>query len=72
MGPKTDNVASLIGQMGLSDSHNQLIYEAFGHSEHINRFIYQKPQAERQLDVTGKTLRQIDEGGLWKTDGLYA
>ena len=37
-------------------------YEHMGHSEAINRNIYQAPPAIMQLIKTGKQLQSIDEG----------
>ena len=57
-------IASLIGTMPLSPADSQLVYEFFGHSEHVNHNIYQRPQAERQLAVTGRILSDIYNKGL--------
>ena len=55
-------MTSLIGSMEMSTDDRDLVYELFGHSEHVNRNVYQAPAAERHLHVTGKILTKIDQG----------
>ena len=55
-------VSTLIGALGLPESEQQLAFDHFGHSGDINRNVYQVPQAERQLQSTGRYLKLIDKG----------
>ena len=54
-------VTTLIGALGLPECDQGLAYEHFGHSGEINRNVYQVPQAERQLNSTGRYLQLIVE-----------
>eukprot|EP00111_Clytia_hemisphaerica_P013333 TCONS_00039138-protein len=53
-------VSSLIGAFNLSETDRNLAYDHFGHSEEMNKFVYQIPQAEQQLQRTGEFLTMID------------
>ena len=53
-------VPSLIGALALPETEQRLAFEHFGHSEEINRHVYQVPQAEQQLKSTGRYLQLID------------
>ena len=55
-------VSTLIVALGLPESEQQLAFDHFGHSGDINRNVYQVPQAERQLQSTGRYLKLIDKG----------
>ncbi|XP_057294029.1 uncharacterized protein LOC130657627 isoform X3 [Hydractinia symbiolongicarpus] len=53
-------LSTLIAGLGLSESDMSLAYDHFGHSERINKTIYQAPAAHRQLLSTGKHLSVLD------------
>lgn len=54
-------VISIIGAFNLSEEDQNLAYEHFGHSKEVNKNIYQIPQAEKQLETTGRLLALIDQ-----------
>nr|XP_047140924.1 uncharacterized protein LOC124815988 [Hydra vulgaris] len=49
-------LSTLVAGLGVSDAQMSLAYDHFGHSETINKTIYQAPAAHRQLLSTGKHL----------------
>ena len=55
-------LSTLIASQSMIESERNLFYEHMGHSEAINRNIYQAPPAIMQLIKTGKRLQSIDEG----------
>uniref|UniRef100_A0A7M6DJE2 SET domain-containing protein n=4 Tax=Clytia hemisphaerica TaxID=252671 RepID=A0A7M6DJE2_9CNID len=54
-------VSSIMGAFNLTETDRNLSYDHFGHSEEMNRFVYQIPQAEQQLAKTGEYLSLIDK-----------
>nr|XP_047132039.1 uncharacterized protein LOC124811030 isoform X2 [Hydra vulgaris] len=57
-------LSTLVAGLGVSDAQMSLAYDHFGHSETINKTIYQAPAAHRQLLSTGKHLEAIDQNSL--------
>ena len=55
-------LSTLIASQSMIESERNLFYQHMGHSEAINRNIYQAPPAIIQLIKTGKRLQSIDEG----------
>ena len=55
-------LSTLIASQVLPDNERNLFFDHMGHSESINRNIYQAPPAIMQLIKTGKHLKEIDEG----------
>ena len=53
-------VASMLAKLQLSKKEQELIFEHFCHSEHINKEVYQAPPGSMQLQTTGKRLLQIN------------
>uniref|UniRef100_A0A7M5UR60 Uncharacterized protein n=2 Tax=Clytia hemisphaerica TaxID=252671 RepID=A0A7M5UR60_9CNID len=53
-------VSSIMGALDMSEKDRNLSYEHFGHSEEMNKYVYQIPQAEQQLARTGEFLALID------------
>lgn len=54
-------LSTLVAGLGVSDAQMSLAYDHFGHSETINKTIYQAPAAHLQLLSTGKHLEAIDQ-----------
>ena len=64
-------LSTLIAGLGLSEADMSLAYEHFGHSEKINKTIYQAPPAHQQLLSTGKHLSALDDGELYPLSIFY-
>lgn len=54
-------VASMLAKLQLSKKEQDLVFQHFGHSEHINK-VYQAPPGSMQLQTTEKRLLQINTG----------
>ena len=52
-------VASLLAKFHLSQKEKDLIFQHFGHSEHMNKNVYQAPPGSQQLQSTGRLLSEI-------------
>ena len=52
-------VASLLAKLHLSQKEKDLIFQHFGHSEHMNKNVYQAPPGSQQLQSTGRLLSEI-------------
>ena len=59
---RTRNRHQPLNSMNLSKNNKQLVYEMIGDSENVNVNIYQAPQAEQHLSVTGRILTEVDKG----------
>ncbi|XP_065682293.1 uncharacterized protein LOC136095516 [Hydra vulgaris] len=53
-------VASLLAKLHLSKKEQELIFQHFGHSERMNKDVYQAPPVSMQLQTTGQFLLQIN------------
>ncbi|XP_047135438.2 uncharacterized protein LOC124812625 [Hydra vulgaris] len=53
-------VASLLAKLHLSKKEQELIFQHFGHSERMNKDVYQAPPGSMQLQTTGQFLLQIN------------
>ena len=51
--------ASLLAKLHLSQKEKGLIFQHFGHSEHMNKNVYQAPPGTQQLQSTGRILSEI-------------
>ena len=52
----------MLAKLQLSKKEQELIFQHFGHSERINKEVYQAPPGSMQLQTTGKRLLQINTG----------
>lgn len=55
-------VASMLAKLQHSKKEQELIFQHFGHSEHINKEVYQAPPGSMQPQTTGKRLLLINTG----------
>ena len=57
-------VSTLFAAMDLSKTERQYFYKHMGHSEEVNKQVYQAPLAMMEITKIGKRLLDIDEGNL--------
>ena len=55
-------IATILAKLELSEKEKQLIYNHFGHSERINKDVYQATPGSSQLKTTGEKLMNIHKG----------
>ena len=54
-------IATLFAKLDMNEIERKYIYDHFGHSESINKNIYQAPPALKELLIVGKALGNLDE-----------
>nr|XP_047130409.1 uncharacterized protein LOC124810142 isoform X2 [Hydra vulgaris] len=65
-------ISTLMASISMTDSERNLFYDHMGHSEAINKHIYQAPPAIMQLSNTGLRLTCIDKGQPCETPAKMA
>ena len=61
-------ISTLFAGLDVPQKDRELFYSHMGHSEDINRNVYQAPLAIQEITSMGKQLMQIDEGKLHRVD----
>ncbi|XP_065683106.1 uncharacterized protein LOC124805787 isoform X1 [Hydra vulgaris] len=65
-------ISTLLASVSMTDSERNLFYDHMGHSEAINKHIYQAPPAIMQLAKTGLRLSNLDKGQLCASPAKFA
>nr|XP_047141048.1 LOW QUALITY PROTEIN: uncharacterized protein LOC124816074 [Hydra vulgaris] len=65
-------ISTLLASVSMTNGERNLFYDHMGHSEAINKHIYQAPPAIMQLAKTGLRLSNLDKGQLCASPAKFA